>query len=111
MREAIKKIYKIRIKKDDIVVVTVGKDKGKTGKVLRVHPSNNKATVEGVNIATVHKKKTTNSPGAIIQVTKPLDVSKIAYLDEKNKPSRIGYKIKADGTKVRIVKTTGKEIK
>lgn len=107
------KLYKIRLKKDDKVVVLSGKYKGKTGKVVRVHPSLNKVTVEGINIVKKHVKPTQqNRVGSIQEITKPIWVSKVAIQEPTaKKASRIGYKLSTDGTKTRIYKSTGKEIK
>lgn len=107
------KIYKIRLKKGDTVMVRAGKYKGKTGKVTAVHPKDNKVTVEGINIVKRHRKPTQFQPqGGIFEITKPIDVSKVGILDSTaKKPSRIGYKLDKDGKKVRVMKTSGKEIK
>ncbi len=107
------KRYKIRLKKGDTVVVRSGKDKGKVGKVLATHPKENKVTVEGVNIVKKHQKSNKQYPqGGIIEITKPIYVSKVGLQDpETKKPTRIGYKINKDGTKVRVAKASGKEIK
>jgi large subunit ribosomal protein L24 len=107
------KIYKIRLKKGDTVVVLAGKYKGKTGKVLATHPRENKVTVEGINIVKKHVKPTrTNPQGGIVDLTKPMWVSKVAIMEPTSKkPSRIGYEIAKDGTKTRVFKKTGKEIK
>ena len=105
--------FKIRIKKGDLVVVRTGRDKGRTGKVLATHPSENKVTVEGINIIKRHVKPNREHPsGGIIDQEKPMWVSKVAILDpESKKPSRIGYNVAKDGTKVRVYKKSGKEIK
>lgn len=107
------KIYKIRIKKGDTVVVLAGKYKGKTGKVLATHPTENKVTVEGINIVKKAVKPTKANPqGGIIELTKPMWVSKVAIVEPTSKKaSRIGYAIAKDGTKTRVFKKTGKEIK
>ena len=107
------KLYKIRIKKGDSVMVRAGKYKGKTGKVLAVYPKLNKVTVEGVNIVKKHKKPTQADPrGGIIELTKPIWVSKVGVLDSTaKKPSRIGFKIDDKGVKTRILKSSGKELK
>lgn len=107
------RLFKVRIKKGDTVMVRSGKHKGKTGKVLQVHPKDNKVTVEGVNIVKRHRKPTQARPqGGIIELTKPIWVSKVGLLDEgAKKPARIGYKIDAKGNKARFLKTSGKEIK
>ena len=110
---AIKQIFKIRIKKGDTVVVLSGKYKGKTGKVVATHPTLNKVTVEGINIVKKHMKPNKQYPqGGIIELTKPIWVSKVAVQEPtSNKPSKIGYNVAKDGTKVRVYKRTGKEIK
>lgn len=105
--------YKIRLKKGDLVVVRSGKYKGKTGKITATHPSENTVTVEGINVVKKHVKPNQQHPqGAIVEVTKPIWVSKVSIVEPTSKkPSRIGYKLDKDGTKTRIFKTTGKEIK
>jgi large subunit ribosomal protein L24 len=107
--------YKIRLKKGDTVMVRAGKDKGKTGTVLTVHPRENKVTVEGVNIVKKHQKPNREYPqGGIIELTKPIVVGKVGIVDPTTKkPTRIGYKLeeKAGKTvKTRIYKSSGKEI-
>ncbi len=106
-------IYKIRLQKGDTVVVRAGKYKGKTGKVTAVHPSLNKVTVEGINIVKKHVKPTRQHPqGSIVELTKPIDVSKVGLYDATaKKATRIGFKVDAKGKKARIAKTSGKEIK
>ena len=111
-KQAEKKLYKIRLKKGDTVVVRAGKCKGKTGKVLTTHPSENKVTVEGINIVKKHVKPNQQNPqGAIVELTKPIWVSKVGIVEPNSKkPSRIGYKLDGD-KKTRVFKSTGKEIK
>lgn len=108
-----KKIYKIRIKKGDTVIARIGKYKGQTGTVLAVHPRDNKVTVEGINIVKKHVKPNKTYPqGGIIEMTKPIAVSKVAIVDPSTKKaSRIGYQFDKDGNKVRVFKSSGKEIK
>ena len=108
-----KTIYKIRLKKGDTVMVRSGKYKGHTGKVLQIHPNLNKVTVEGINIVKKHQKPTKAIPqGGILELTKPIWVSKVGILDTgAKKPSRIGYKLSKDRPRARIMKTSGKEIK
>jgi large subunit ribosomal protein L24 len=105
--------YKIRLKKEDMVVVLSGKYKGKTGKIIATHPRENKVTVEGINIVKKHQKPNKVNPqGGILEITKPIWVSKVAIVDPSTKkPSRIGYKLDKDGAKMRIYKQSGKEIK
>ena len=107
------KNYKIRLKKGDLVEVTSGKYKGKQGKITAVHPTENKVTVEGINIVKKHQKPNRTHPqGGIIELTKPIWVSKVAIIDPTaKKPSRIGYKLDKDGNKTRVFKASGKEIK
>jgi len=104
---------KIRLKKGDTVMVRIGKDKGKTGKVLAVHPRENKVTVEGVNIIKKHVKPNREYPqGGIIEMTKPIWVSKVGIVDPATKKAtRIGFTLNEDGSKSRILKSSGKEVK
>ena len=108
-----KPMFKIRLKKGDTVVVTSGKFKGKTGKIAATHPTLNKVTVEGINIVKRHRKPTQAQPqGGIIEITKPMWVSKVAIVDPTGKkPSKVGYKFDAKGNKIRVFKKSGKEIK
>jgi large subunit ribosomal protein L24 len=106
-------MYKIRLKKGDTVVVRAGKFKGKTGKISAVHPSDNKVTVEGINVVKKHIKPNQQYPqGTITEVTQPIWVSNVSIVEPTSKkPSRIGYSIDKDGNKTRIFKKSGKEIK
>ena len=106
-------LFKIKLKKGDTVVVLSGKYKGKTGKITATHPTENKVTVEGINIVKKHQKPNKQYPqGGIIEITKPIWVSKVAIVEPTSKkPSRIGMKVDADGSKTRVFKSTGKEIK
>ena len=109
----VKQIYKIRLKKGDEVIVLSGKYKGKTGKITATHPKENKVTVEGINIVKKHTKPNRAYPqGGIIDITKPIWVSKVAIIDPSTKKaSRIGYMLNKEGEKVRVFKQSGKEIK
>lgn len=113
MKVVPKTIFKIRLKKDDTVIVRTGKYKGQTGKVVAIHPTLNKVTVEGINIVKKHVKPTRQQPqGGIVELTKPIWVSKVALVESTSKKAtRIGYKVDAKGNKVRVAKKTGKEIK
>jgi large subunit ribosomal protein L24 len=97
---------KAKILKNDKILVTAGKDKGKTGEVLRVFRAQNKVIVSGINIV----KKTTkankkNPQGGIIELAKPLDISNVAFVCPNcGKSSRIGISITKDGQKERICK-------
>lgn len=97
----------MRIKKDDMVIVISGKDKGKTGKVLRAIPKEHRVVVEGVNIQTKHQKQTQKERAEIKHMEGPIDVSNVMYYDDKaNEAVKIGYEFR-DGRKVRVSKKTG----
>ncbi len=106
-------VFKIRLKKGDTVIVRTGKYKGKTGKITAVRAADNKVTVEGVNIVKKHVKPNKQHPqGDIVELTKPIWVSKVALVDPTTKKAtRIGFKIDAKGVKTRIAQKSGKEIK
>jgi large subunit ribosomal protein L24 len=108
-----KKFYKIRLQKGDTVMVRAGREKGKTGKIEAVHPFDNKVTVTGINIVKRHTKPNRAHPqGGIIEITKPIHVSKVGIVEPTSKqPSRIGFKLGANGAKTRVFKKSGKEIK
>ena len=100
----------MRIKKDDMVIVISGKDKGKTGKVLRAIPKEHRVVVEGVNIQTKHQKQTQRERAEIKHVEGPIDASNVMFYDDKAKqPVKIGYEVK-DGRKVRVNRKTGNVI-
>ena len=99
-----------KIRKGDRVVVLSGRDKGRTGEVFEVHPDEDKALVRGVNMAKRHQKQTQNQEGGIISKEQPIHLSNLAYVGKDGKPTRIGFKIHADGKKVRIAKSSGAEI-
>ncbi|MEK7095766.1 MAG: 50S ribosomal protein L24 [Patescibacteria group bacterium] len=107
------KPFKIRFKKGDTVMVRSGKYKGHSGKILAVHPSLNKVTVEGINVVKKHQKPTRQKPqGGILELTKPIWVSKVGILDSgAKKPSRIGFVLAKNGVKTRILKSSGRELK
>ncbi len=97
----------MRIKKVDTVVVITGKDKGKTGKVLRAMPKENKVVVQGVNMQTKHARATRKAPAEIKHMEGPIDASNVMLYDSKTKQGvRVGYKIE-NGKKVRVSKKTG----
>lgn len=102
---------KLKIKKGDKVVVTTGRDKGKSGDVLAVFPSENRAIVQGVNMVKRHQKQTVQSEGGIINREGKIHISNLAIADPKDgSASRIGYKLNDDGTKSRIAKRSGEVI-
>ena len=103
----------MKIIKGDRVVVLAGKDKGAEGVVQRAIPEAGKVIVEGVNVAKKHQAPTrADQQGGIIDKAMPIDVSNVAVVSPKDgKATRVGYKINADGSKVRVCKRTGEEIK
>lgn len=102
---------KLKIKKGDQVVVLTGKDKGKTGEVLRVIPEDMRVLVAGVNIATKHTKPSQTTPGGIQKVELPVHISNVAVADPKSgKATRVGYKTLKDGKKVRVAKKSGEQL-
>ncbi|MFN4058352.1 MAG: 50S ribosomal protein L24 [Roseinatronobacter sp.] len=98
-----------KLKKGDKVIVLTGKDKGKTGSISTVMPSENKAIVDGVNIAIRHTKQSQNSQGGRLPQAMPIDLSNLAIVDSKGKPSRVGFRMEGD-KKVRFAKTTGEAL-
>ena len=100
-----------KIRKGDKVVVLSGKDKGRTGEVLRVLPKDDKAVVRGVNQVRRHQKQSQSQEGGIITKEAPIHLSNIAIADPKDgKPTRVGFKIEKDGKKVRVAKRSGEVI-
>ncbi|WP_395331274.1 50S ribosomal protein L24 [Novosphingobium sp. BL-8H] len=99
-----------KIKKGDSVVVLSGKDKGRTGTVLQVMPKDAKVVVEGVNVATKHRKPTQQNPqGGIERTPAPMAISKVAVADKDGKPTRVRFEVK-DGKKVRVAVKSGETI-
>ena len=107
------KVYKIRLKKGDNVVVLAGKYKGQTGTIAATHPRTNKVTIEGVNVVKRNLKRSQQNPqGGVREFARPLPVSNVAIVEPTSKkPSKIGYTFDKEGNKVRIYKRTGKEVK
>ncbi len=102
----------LKIKNGDRVRVLTGKDRGKEGTVLRALPTEGKLIVEGVNTAKKHQKPPrVNQSGGIIERDMPIPVSNVAVLSPGDgRPTRIGYKVQPDGTKVRVCRRTGAEL-
>ena len=98
-----------KIKKGDTVVVLSGKDKGKTGQVLSVIPSETRAIVQGINLVRRHQKQTASQDAGIFTKEAPIHLSNLAVADAQGKPTRVGFQIK-DGVKSRVAKTTGDQI-
>ena len=101
---------KIKLKKGDEVIVLTGKDKGKTGKIVKMIPKGRKVIVSEINKVKKNQKPDNNQPGGIVEKEMPLHISNIAFYDQElKKPIKVGYKILKD-KKIRINKKTGKEI-
>jgi len=101
----------MKLKRGDKVIVIAGKDKGTVGTIQKSFPKLNRVVIDGVNTRKKHQKPTQANPdGQIVEIYAPIDVSNVAYYDEKSKKAvKIGYKV-VDGKKVRVNKKTGKEI-
>ena len=100
-----------KIRKGDKVVVLTGRDKGRTGEVIEVRPSEGRALVRGVNMVKRHQKQTAQQEGGIISKEATVHLSNLALSDPKDgKPTRVGFKIMSDGRKVRVAKRSGVEI-
>ncbi|MFZ5708994.1 MAG: 50S ribosomal protein L24 [Pseudomonadota bacterium] len=95
-----------KLKKGDRVVVLTGKDKGKTGEITAVMPKDNKAVVEGINIAIRHQRQTPTAQGGRQPRAMPIDLSNLALMDKNGKATRVGFRMEGD-RKVRFAKTTG----
>lgn len=101
---------KLKIKKDDTVVVRTGRDKGKTGKVLRVIPAENRALVQGVNLVTKHKKPSAAGAGGIEKMEASIHISNLGLADPKTgKAVRVGMKTVGD-KKLRVSKKSGEQL-
>jgi len=96
-----------KIKKGDKVVVLAGKDKGKTGEVVRVMPAENRALVRGVNVARRHQRQTPRDQGGIVDKELPIHLSNVAIADNDGKPTRVGFRFDKGGQKVRFAKRSG----
>jgi large subunit ribosomal protein L24 len=100
-----------KIKKGDRVIVTTGRDKGKKGEVLKVFPKENRALVSGVNTVKRHQKPSQRQQGGIVNKDLPVDLSNLAHVDPKSgEATRVGWKILADGRRVRFAKKSGEVI-
>mgnify|MGYP001335953052 CR=1 FL=1 len=101
---------KFKLKKGDEVLVLAGKDKGKTGKIIKMIPSDSKAIVSEINKVKKHQKPNNNDAGGIIEKEMPIHISNLAFYDNSSKKIvKISYKFK-DNKKTRINKETGKEL-
>jgi large subunit ribosomal protein L24 len=103
---------KFKIKKNDLVMVVAGRDRGKTGKVMRVLPEHGRVVVERLNLVKRHSKaRGAQSPGGIIEKEAALDISNVMiFCDRCNAPVRVGIKAAADNTKARVCRRCGETI-
>ncbi|MFF3864627.1 MULTISPECIES: 50S ribosomal protein L24 [Micromonospora] len=104
----------VKVKKGDTVVVIAGKDKGAKGKVIASYPRQDKILVEGVNRVKKHTRISTTQRGAktggIVTQEAPIHVSNVQVLDSEGNPTRVGYRFDDNGQKVRIARSTGKDL-
>lgn len=104
----------MKLRTDDTVVVIAGKDKGKTGRILRVDREKAKVYVEGLNVVKRHQRATPGRPNAAVGVIEkegPIHVSNVALLDPKdNKPTRVGLRRTDQGKRMRVAKRSGTEL-
>ena len=98
-----------KLRKGDSVVVLTGKDKGKKGEITQVLPAENKAIVDGVNMAIRHTKQSATSQGGRTPKAMPIDLSNLSLMDKNGKATRVGFRMEGD-KKVRFAKTTGEAI-
>ena len=100
-----------KIRKGDTVVVLAGKDKGRSGEVIKVMPKDGRALVRGINMIKRHQRQTASQEAGIITKEAPIQLSNIAVADPKDgKATRVGFKTLDDGTKVRVAKRSGEQI-
>ena len=101
---------KLKVKKGDKVVVITGRDKGKTGEIIEVNPTENRVKVRGVNMVKRHQKQSMQTQGGIIEKEAAIHVSNIAHIDPKTqKPTRIGYRMEGEN-KIRFARASGEKI-
>ena len=102
---------KLKIKKGDNVVVTTGRDKGKSGTVLRVLPKESRVLVQGVNVVKRHTRPSAGQQGGIVEKESSIHLSNVALVDPKtSKPTRVGFKVVEGGRKVRVARRSGEVI-
>ncbi len=102
---------KIKLKKGDQVVVITGRDKGRTGEIVKSLPTENRVVVRGINMVKRHTRQSQTSSGGIIEKEASIHVSNVAYVDPKeDKPTRIGFKIIDGDRKVRVARRSGEVI-
>jgi large subunit ribosomal protein L24 len=102
--------HKFRIKKEDTIKVIAGKDKGKTGRILKVDHAKDRVVIAGINmVKKAQKKRSTQDPGGIVEIEAPIHISNVMVMCKKCGPTRVGYKI-ADGKKTRVCKKCGEAL-
>jgi len=102
---------KFKIRKGDNVIVLAGKDKGRSGEVIKMLPKQARAVVSGVNMVKRHQTQTASQDGGIVSKEASIHISNLAHEDPKDgKPTRVGYKTLKDGSKVRIARRSGEDI-
>ncbi|MBV8090916.1 MAG: 50S ribosomal protein L24 [Alphaproteobacteria bacterium] len=102
---------KLKLKKGDSVVVISGRDKGKTGEVLRVLPAESRVVVQGVNLAKRHTRPRMGEPGGIIEKELSIHISNVAHIDpQSRRPTRVGFRYLDGGRKVRFARRSGEVI-
>lgn len=102
---------KFKLKKGDEVVVLTGRDKGRSGEIIEVRRAENRVVVRGINIVKRHQRATMTQQSGIVEKEAALHISNVALRDPKTgKPSRVGYKVLEDGTKVRVSKASGEVV-
>jgi large subunit ribosomal protein L24 len=99
-----------KIRKGDKVIVLAGRDKGRTGEVLKVMPKENRALVSGVNLVRRHQAQSARQEGGIITKEAPIHLSNLAIVDKDGKPTRVRFQVTDDGRKVRIAARSGETI-
>ena len=104
-------LKKFRIKRGDRVVVLTGRDRGRQGEVLRVLRKDDRLIVQGVNMVKRHQRPSAGHPGGIVDKEAAIHISNVAHVDPTSgKPTRVGYKTRDDGRKVRLAKRSGEMI-
>ncbi|MBL0930965.1 MAG: 50S ribosomal protein L24 [Alphaproteobacteria bacterium] len=100
----------MKVRKDDEVAVLTGREKGKTGKIVKVFPDDETVLIQGVNMVKRHPRPTQGRPGGIVEKEAPIHVSNVALIDPKDrKPTKVGYKT-VDGRKLRFARRSGEMI-
>ena len=105
------KTKKLKIRRGDNVIVITGRDKGKTGEIMRVDPKKGRVIVQGVNMVKRHRTPTPGDPGGIVEKEASLHVSNVAHIDPKTDlPTRVGLRVDDGGRKVRYARRSGETI-